>query len=665
MPLRRHRKSVLLCKLNAQLELFVRTRDIQAGSRLAGASVRSPNRSLERQAGPHAQDGEGVPNTPPRAPSRAPSSELAPGGAQSIPSSPVPYDDTGGLDNSPASNVTSPAGRSALGAMSQELIQPEPLEGHDPEEGLRSTSIHLPDLQTTQHFVDSLCTAVLESSGMHDEDINSLCNPGPEHELVDPSPLLWSIRHFINNLLSSRDHYEMFRCIELADNPNDPMLTFDQVKCRVRWLSGVVPLEHDMCPNTCVAYTGPYSDLEHCPRCADPCYLPGGTKKPQRRFTTMPIGPVIQAFYGSREVTERMHYLETRLAENLGLANASGGKLAMYDDTACGKELLDAWSQGHFQKTDIALQFSIDGAQLHSDRQSESWVFIWVIHNLPPEMRYKKAFVIPGAIVSGPNKPGDIDSFLFPSLYHVAALQREGLRVYDAHLDKIVPRAIPVVLFGMADSLGSASMSGMVGHSGKFCCRLYCDMPGQRRDGDSHYYPVMKLPHEYTVSGCCHLDVSINDLASYRKDLPRKYSENIKYLLASDSQTAYRARRLDVGLCKQTLFSGLPVQLLCVPNIFTMDIMHLSVLNDLDLFLKLFTGKMDVYEPDNRETWDWAVFYKNTALWNAHRETVSRAVPFIPSSFGRAPRDPAKKINSGYKAWEYQQYIYGLRPTLF
>ena len=78
--------------------------------------------------------------------------------------------------------------------------------------------------------------------------------------------------------------------------------------------------------------------------------------------------------------------------------------------------------------------------------------------------------------------------------------------------------------------------------------------------------------------------------------------------------------------------------------------MHLTTLNDPDLFLKLFTGKLDVYEPDDRSTWDWAVFYKNNALWNAHGETVARSVPFIPSCFGRAPRDPAKKLNTGYKA---------------
>ena len=80
-----------------------------------------------------------------------------------------------------------------------------------------------------------------------------------------------------------------------------------------------------------------------------------------------------------------------------------------------------------------------------------------------------------------------------------------------------------------------------------------------------------------------------------------------------------------------------------------MDLMHLSILNDPNLFLKLFTGKIDCYEPDDWSMWDWAIFYRNSAVWNAHSETVAMVVPYIPLSFGRAPRDPAKKINSGYK----------------
>ncbi len=256
---------------------------------------------------------------------------------------------------------------------------------------------------------------------------------------------------------------------------------------------------------------------------------------------------------------------------------------------------------------------------------------------LPLSMCYKKSFVILGAIVPGPNKPEDLDSFLFPSLYHVAALQCEGLWIYDTYLDVIVPHTVPVLLFGTADSLGSASMLGMVGHSGRYGCRLYCDMPGWCRDGDSHYYPVMKLPQDYTVPRCCHVDISVKDLVLFCKGLPGKYLENIMYLVSSGTQAMYKTCQLEVRLCKQMLFSRLPHQVLCISSISTMDIMHLLVLNDPDLFMKLFTGKMDVYDPDDWETWDWAVFYKNTALWNMHRETVARAVPFIPSSFRCTP----------------------------
>ena len=657
---RKGRKAVAQRKLDERLDIFLRACDIDAGRIPAGPSVRSPRRFPDN--GIHSRAIGGAANHTPRrghspAPlSRPPSPDLP------TPSSPVPPDASDIGEAHPSTPEANPIDSGDASRDHLAALQPDDLNGLDLDGN--PASIELPKLQTTQSFIDLLRVAVLEGSGMHDDEIRGLREPGPEHELLDPSPLVRSVRHFLNNSLSSRNHYETLRRIELKHNPADPMLSFDQVKRRIQWLSGVVPLEHDMCTNSCVAYTGPYSNLENCPRCAELRYIAGSTK-PRKQFSTIPIGPMIQAFYSSSTISKQMHYLANRLADNVDMVSNSHGLLDIYDDTACGQELLDAWRTGRFKKCDIALQFSIDGAQLRRDWQSEAWVFIWVIHNLPPELRYKKAFVIPGAIVPGPNKPGDLDSFLFPSLYHVAALQREGLRIYDAHLDVIVPRASPIVLFGTADSLGSAAMSGMVGHSGRYGCRLYCDMPGRRRDKDTHYYPVMKLPHAYSVNNCCHVDVSVNDLSLYRKNLPWKYEQNIKHLLGSDSEKQFRERRLEFGLCKQTLFSGLPVQVLPVPSIFTMDIMHLSVLNDPDLFMKLFTGKLDVYEPDNRDTWDWAIFYKNTALWNAHGSTVSLSVPFIPSSFGRAPRDPAKRMNSGYKAWEYQQYLFGLGPTHF
>jgi hypothetical protein len=185
------------------------------------------------------------------------------------------------------------------------------------------------------------------------------------------------------------------------------------------------------------------------------------------------------------------------------------------------------------------LQFSIDGAQLHANKPSEAWFFIWVFHNLPPNMRYKKSFVIPGAIIPGPNKPWDIDSFMFPSLYHIAALQLEGLTVHDASLGALV-KSRPLVVFGTADSPGSAFMSGMVGHSGRVGCHLYCDMLSQHRMHDSHYYPTMNRPHNYNVDGCCHLDISDANLEQFQEGLPSKYKQNMEYLLAVRTTADYK-----------------------------------------------------------------------------------------------------------------------------
>ena len=138
-----------------------------------------------------------------------------------------------------------------------EHIKPDPLE-QEPTEDDPCAIIWLPNLQTTQGFIEALRLASLKKSGMQPEDIENLRDPGPVLDLEDPSPLLRSLRHFINNSGSSRAHYEGIREIELLNNPLDVIMSFDQVRHRLSWLSGVMPLEHDMCPNTCVAYTGPY-----------------------------------------------------------------------------------------------------------------------------------------------------------------------------------------------------------------------------------------------------------------------------------------------------------------------------------------------------------------------------------------------------------------------
>lgn len=50
--------------------------------------------------------------------------------------------------------------------------------------------------------------------------------------------------------------------------------------------------------------------------------------------------------------------------------------------------------------------------------------------------------------------------------------------------------------------------------------------------------------------------------------------------------------------------------------------------------------------------------------WVRHGAEVRAATPYLPGSFDRTPRNPAEKISSGYKAWEFLTYIYSLAPGL-
>ena len=117
-----------------------------------------------------------------------------------------------------------------------------------------------------------------------------------------------------------------------------------------------------------------------------------------------------------------MHYREWTIADILKYARTHSGKLKKYNNTTCGYEYLDAVETGKINKDDILVQFSLDGAQLYRDKNSDCWIFVYIIHNLPPEIRYKKKFVIPAGFIPGPEKMKDGDSFIYLVLYHISAL---------------------------------------------------------------------------------------------------------------------------------------------------------------------------------------------------------------------------------------------------
>ncbi|EJF56245.1 hypothetical protein DICSQDRAFT_71883 [Dichomitus squalens LYAD-421 SS1] len=90
--------------------------------------------------------------------------------------------------------------------------------------------------------------------------------------------------------------------------------------------------------------------------------------------------------------------------------------------------------------------------------------------------------------------------------------------------------------------------------------------------------------------------------------------------------------------------------------------MHLLTLNITELVLGLLRGKLSRSEKtDPLANWDWACLSGDEA-WQAHGKLVGDVSLYLPGSFDHPPRNPAEKISSGYKAWEYMYYVYGYLP---
>ena len=107
-------------------------------------------------------------------------------------------------------------------------------------------------------------------------------------------------------------------------------------------------------------------------------------------------------------------------------------RISIIEDIAMGLDYLSAVLDGDINPQDIVLMVSLDGAQLQEDKDSDHWMYIWILINLSPDQCYRKYNILPGGFIPGPNKPKNLDLFLVVGLYHLAAIQQEGLKIYNS-----------------------------------------------------------------------------------------------------------------------------------------------------------------------------------------------------------------------------------------
>jgi hypothetical protein len=526
---------------------------------------------------------------------------------------------------------------------------------------------HVEDLKIALQFIKALQNATLDNDELPGDVRERLRHAIQEPLDTDDPYLRLSIDLFLSVSNASQDTYTSVRKAITRCFPEAEILSYDQVKRKIAEISGIVPLVHDMCVNSCIGYTGPFFALEACPKCGEPRFDPirlassnGRDKISRQSFSTIPLGPQLQALWRTPEGAAKMRYRQELTKKIRAHLHQSNGSMDVYEDFFYGRDYLDAVEQGRIRDEDVVLLFSIDGAQLYRNKQSDCWIYIWVILDHAPDVRYKKKYVLPGGFIPGPNKPKNVDSFLFPGIHHLSALQNDGLSIWDAGRNEVFVSQ-PFFALATADGPGMTYLDGLVGHSGAYGCRLYCPLKGRHKPGGGHYYPALLKPHGYDVEGCDHVDV---DAAHLPGTSASEYSDNLQYVQQSINETQYKKRRKDTGISKPSIFSGLqPERTLGVPSCFPADLMHLVSLNLTDLFLSLWRGTMLCEKTDDKSLWDWFVLQGD--VWKVHGNTVASSTPYLPGSFDRPPRNPAEKISSGYKAWEYLLYVFALGPGLF
>ena len=487
-------------------------------------------------------------------------------------------------------------------------------------------------------FIQMVRDATLESQ-FTPEELATLRDPQAHSSTPeDDRYLKYSIQNFIDLLGCAQDKYTAVRDNLRELDPNIPTLSYDQVKRRVRNLSGVVTWEHDMCIGGCVGYTGPFADLENCPDCGEPRFdqkkleeSNGLNKVPQKVFTTFPVGPQLQARWKNPKTAQKMSYLWRKTEELHQECDGSAGIPEIYDDVLSGAAYLDAVEDGSIGEDDTVLMISMDGAQLYQHKRSDCWIYIWIVLNLAPNERYKIRNILPGGVIPGPKPPGTIESFLFPGLTHLSVLQKEGLHIWDANRQQVF-LSLLFLLLVLADAVAMAELSGSVGHHGRKGCRLLCGLVGRNKVRGAHYYPVLLRPSGFeNHRTSSHPDIDITSLPDAN---PMQYRRDLYEVVASQHDTEHSRRRFNSGIAKPSIFDGIP-RALKLPTCFAGDLMHQPVINLAALLFDLWCARPGLRSYDSSSPWPWAVLTGD--VWDDHGKVVASAARHLPTSFGRTP----------------------------
>ncbi|KAG1853960.1 hypothetical protein F4604DRAFT_1512496, partial [Suillus subluteus] len=166
----------------------------------------------------------------------------------------------------------------------------------------------LQKMKETMEFVLALKNASLDDplAKLSDDALHRLRNPPQEPIIINSPGVRQSISMYLALEHGSQEVYNRMRRAKMRNfegaNGVDEILSFYNVEKLISQHIGVESIEHDMCPESCLAFTGSFAHLESCPMCGssrwDQAKLrasSGKIKVAAQTFVTIPLGPQLQA----------------------------------------------------------------------------------------------------------------------------------------------------------------------------------------------------------------------------------------------------------------------------------------------------------------------------------------------------------------------------------
>jgi hypothetical protein len=195
------------------------------------------------------------------------------------------------------------------------------------------------DLQRSQEFINALKDVTLDEGNLDEDVLQRLWEPLTEPVDVSDPDFCLSLDLFLSTTNTSEETYNSSWATVLYHHPEDKILTYARIKSKITELSGIIPIVHHMCINTCIAFMGPFSALMECFKCHEARYI-DDTEKPRWEYYTMLIGLQLQALWHTKESAQKMQHHSQHTATIIAEMEETGGQIPIYDNVYLGSDYI-------------------------------------------------------------------------------------------------------------------------------------------------------------------------------------------------------------------------------------------------------------------------------------------------------------------------------------